>query len=528
MKFIIALVPLATLIAIPLSIREPGSDIPAGAQTLVIITPHNENARAEFENAFRAYAQDRYPKPVAIDWRTPGGTSEITRYVDDQFKNSILREFGGKHPREVVRAFKEAGAPPKDNPLTLEFLASDLGIGIDLFFGGGQIEYIGLANKGYLVDCGIIQKHPEWFTDDVISEKFGGETFYDKDGRYFGVCLASFGICYNRDRLALMPDAPIPDSWRDLGDPGFFSTIGMADPTKSGSINKCFEMMIQQGMAEASAQDGGSSAPTLARGWTNTFLSIKRIAANSRYVTDAASKVVRDVAQGDAAAGMCIDSYGRTQGQWIREATGQERMLFVVPAGGTSVAADPIACLRGAPHRELAVLFIEFTLSVEGQKLWNYRPGIAGGPRQRPLRRWPIRKDLYTDEHRRNMTDADRDPYELTRSFRYEYAWTGPYFTLIKQTIKAVVLDPRPELVEAWSAIIAAGGPERVPEAMAELAWMPFDHADAAAMKKELASDPLQTLKTLRGWTEQAQAHYRTARDLARQAHSTGSGQARE
>ena len=107
---------------------------------------------------------------------------------------------------------------------------------------------------------------------------------------------------------------------------------------------------------------------------------MRRIGANARYFTDSASKVPIDVSTGDAAAGLAIDFYGRYQAETSKAPDGAYRMQYVTPEGGSSVSADPISLLRGAPHRELAVRFIEFVLAPEGQRLWTYAPGTRGGP----------------------------------------------------------------------------------------------------------------------------------------------------
>jgi iron(III) transport system substrate-binding protein len=59
---------------------------------------------------------------------------------------------------------------------------------------------------------------------------------------------------------------------------------------------------------------------------------------------------------------------------------GSNRSVMSPPVGGTVSSVDPIGLLRGAPNREAALAFIDFCLSMEGQKLWNFRPGTPGGP----------------------------------------------------------------------------------------------------------------------------------------------------
>ena len=53
-----------------------------GDPVLVIISPHNESIRAEFSRAFGAHMQETAGRRVRVDWRVPGGTSEIERYLD--------------------------------------------------------------------------------------------------------------------------------------------------------------------------------------------------------------------------------------------------------------------------------------------------------------------------------------------------------------------------------------------------------------------------------------------------------------
>ncbi len=209
---------------------------------------------------------------------------------------------------------------------------------------------------------------------------------------------------------------------------------------------------------------------------------------------------------------MCIDFYGRAEGEWTRQESGRERVRFITPVGGSSFTADPVSCFRGAPHRTLALAFMRFLLTREAQQLWDYRVGEAGGPSRYALRRLPVRRDLYSAEDRRHMSDPDADPFAAAAAFHGQPAWTAPYFGLIRATIKAVVVDPRPELVAAWTAIIRHGGPDALPQAMAEFAWLPYARQGADQAKQELARDPTPTL---RRWCVAAQEHYRAARLLA-------------
>lgn len=530
-RLLIAGVPLALLLAVPLALRPRAAAAPtAAAETLVIITPHSEPVRFEFERAFKDYYRKKYDRDVAIEYRSVGGTSDIVRYIADRYEAEFRRRFE-QTPDTPPWSAKLAAAfsnhrldpatakDPEEKLARRLFLDSDVGIGIDLMWGGGTYDHSRQAERGFAVDAGVAERHPEYFDPAVIPPAFGGEKFYDPKGRYYGACLASFGICYNPDRLKELTDATPPDSWNSLGEPRFFDALVIADPTKSGSANKCFESIIQQCMAEAVVRLGEKDG--VAQGWLDGFNLIKRITANARAVTDSAGKVPRDIASGNAAAGMAIDTYGLSEQQWSSTLfAGAPRIFYVPPRGGTAVSADPIQLLRGAPNERAAKAFIDFVLSVEGQKLWNFRAGTPGGPQKYSLRRPPIRRDLYAPEFRPYLTDPDYNPYLAGETFVYHPRRTGPYFSLIRVLIRCVALDLQHELRDAWQEIIAAGGPAKVPEAMREFNFIPVDYAGAAEATGLLTPSEhhsiLDIVAVCRKWSEEARSHYRKAGELAR------------
>lgn len=125
------------------------------------------------------------------------------------------------------------------------------------------------------------------------------------------------------------------------------------------------------------------------------------------------------------------------------------------------MSVDPIAMLRGAPNRQLAFQFIEFVLSPEGQKLWNFRAGTPGGPKKQSLRRLPVRRDLYQPDDLQYFADPDELPYEKSDLFHYEAEWTGKAFGAIRFIIKSMCVDTHAELQAAWRALVRADFPPR-------------------------------------------------------------------
>ncbi len=54
----------------------------------MVLTPHNEAVRSEFGRAFRDHMA-RQGRSVEVDWRTPGGTAEIARYLTAEYAASF-------------------------------------------------------------------------------------------------------------------------------------------------------------------------------------------------------------------------------------------------------------------------------------------------------------------------------------------------------------------------------------------------------------------------------------------------------
>jgi hypothetical protein len=258
---------------------------------------------------------------------------------------------------------------------------------------------------------------------------------------------------------------------------------------------------------------------------------IQRIGANARYFTDSAGKVPIDVSMGDAAAGMAIDFYARYQAQVTGGPLGEARMAFVTPVGGTSVSCDPIGLLRGAPHRAMALRFIEFVLGEDGQRLWTYLPGTPGGPERYALRRLPVRRDFYPSRapaieaayegHRRYAADdlgsPSIDPYQLAQHFTYYPRWTARHFGVQRQIIRAMALDSSEDLQSAWRRLRQRGGLDGEPAALGGLPTVALVNRRTRARETvpltwRTAPDFPETydpLEYLRAWTAAFRATYR-------------------
>ncbi len=506
---------LGLVLVAPFALRpdpEDGGLTRGDSERLVIITPHNESIQSEFARAFARHMKSQYDRDVFVDWRQPGGTSEIARFLKSEYSTRFetLWRLKTNFPFNTAirdafdnRGFDEASEyatqqgwvrdltlldPKNPDQLTATaralFLNSEIGVGIDLFFGGGAYDFTRQAGSGNLVALDATERYgpavlakeePTWF-DDIMPASVSGEPFRDPGFRWVGTVLSSFGIVYNTDVLDRLGLEGGLERWDDLADPRLVGQIALADPTKSGSTTKAFEMLIQEQIQRLIA-GGMPEEEAIAKGWDAAMRLIIKISANARYFTDYAAKVPRDVALGDAGAGMSIDFYGRTFNELYQDENGDSHVQFVMPRAGTSIGADPIGMLRGAPHPELAHHFIRFVLSPEGQRLWNFRVGEAGGPDRYALRRPPIRRDFYTEENRTSMSDPEVNPYEIAEGFTYHDEWTGSLFASLRFIIKATCIDPHEEQRDAWEQLINRGMPAEDLKAFENVSLISYNNA---------------------------------------------------
>ena len=575
----------AIVIALPFVFRQSAelSQWKPGDPELIIITPHNEAIRYEFGRGFSAWHAERYGAPVKIDWRAIGGTSEIMRYLAAEYASSFRAWFlagGNDWPvggasLMLDRRFKP-DRPPEDlkndpsarakwetqRAMWTAFREHDdpdmFSAKIDIFFGGGEYDHNKAARQGLTV----VPWAPDAVPPDLLAtaagaelipERLSGETW--RTTHFYGAVVSTFGIVYNLDRLQDLGVTHAPAHWRDLTDPAYFGQLGVADPTKSGSIAKTFEMIIHQACFDTIREAGfseeeivrleeifqahrGDALPdgvpsayqeALEAGWLNGVRLVQRIGANARYFTDSSSKIPIDVSMGDAAVGLAIDFYGRYQAETSRSADGTERMKYITPHQGSSVSADPMSLLRGAPNRELAQRFMEYVLSDAGQRLWNYRPGTPGGPAKFALRRLPIRRDFYpsadlrfqdqADAHAPNLTDPlheqEVNPYRLAETFTYHARWTGAHFNIHRDLIRAMCLDSGEELRAAWKAILEHGGPDAQPDAVALVTRLPDVPEPVTWQTAPGISKTHRSLDYMRQWTIFFRTNYREAQRLA-------------
>lgn len=493
----------ALLLGLPFALRSavtrdeaPPVEVTGKAARLVVVTPHNGDIRREFSIAFDAWHREHYGQSVVIDFRVPGGTSDLVHLLTSTYQSA--HTFSG----------------------------------LDVVWGGGDFTfYHDLQPKGILDS---VHLNPKILRDAFPEDSLAGVRLYDTstkgaDGtpapQWVGACLSSFGIIYNPELYAALV-LPAPQTWQDLTNPKLFRLIALADPAHSGSAGVTYMMVLQRSMADAeqallrdkpelktlSRSDLGKRPDyrdAIAAGWKRAMGDLVLIAANTRYFIDSSEVVPNDVSRGEAAAGMSIDFYARvTEG-----AVGKGRARFVSPRAATAITPDCVAILHGVSGERLvlATHFIEFLLSREAQRLWILEPGQPGGPRERSPRRMPVRRDVYADQ----TGWADHfNPFDEAGGFNQRGEWMA-LFSDTRPIWNAAWIDARDALLDAYQAVLALPDANRRANLLAKLADVPIAMKDVEnRMSERLALEKSKgdvndwTARDRIGWSRTFRAHY--------------------
>lgn len=459
---------LLVIVGVPFVLRPQATHhVSHDAPMLVIITPHVQQIRYEFGLAFSAWHEREYGQPARIDWRTPGGTSEIRKLLTAEIIAAARRaEQTGDYT-----LIELPGEPTNTDKPTLELLLPTGAIGFDIMFGGGSYEHeqlkLGVTlpmrlasvehrGRQALVRLSRRVEIDRAVIDEVFGEnRIGSQALYDPELYWVGTALSGFGIVYNRDvlrELGLLD----PTSFEDLTDPRLAGWVALADPRQSGSITTTFDSILGN------------------YGWDRGWRILREMTANARYFTNSSTKPPIDISQGEAGVGLAIDFYGRTQAHAVMrpgETADTSRVGYTDPKGATYVDADPVSVLHGGPNPALAERFVVFCLTPEAQALWQFPvrdsnniadedntatspttpiapPTRALGPLRYELRRMPIRRDMY---HEMSRFIDKVNPFEIASDVRNPGWRTG-----IEVMMAAFGIETATHQRAAWRALTAA------------------------------------------------------------------------
>ena len=404
-------------------------------QSLVIISPHNKNICYEFERAFVKHCKEEFDIDAIVQWRDVGSGS-----------SSILQY--------LKNVFAHAD--------TAE---------IDVFFGGGEYPFQYLERENLLE---TLQLSPEVL--ESIPANFCGMEMYSKDHKWCGNVLSSFGFLYNKELLNEINVTP-PTQWEDLAKPEYFDLSMQGDPTQSGSTAAAFEMIVQ-------------SAPDWPSGWEKLL----SILSNAKKFTDSSGAAANAPVLGEAVISVCIDFYGT-----MRVSDAPDKLGYVSPEGQTGYTPDPVAILKNPPNPDMAQKFVDFLLSIKGQRIWALRPGHPDGPEKYLLNRTPISK-AYFAKYDADTPEWIARPYSSDKVMNVDMELRSVRYGVLAEIVRAAAIDNLKQMKQARKKLIEAGNPEELTKIFYKLPEN-IDTVEEIYTIAEQLKDTAQAERIVTDWT---------------------------
>jgi iron(III) transport system substrate-binding protein len=168
----------------------------------------------------------------------------------------------------------------------------------------------------------------------------------DPEGYYVGTRIIPTIIAYNTGASVVKPK-----SWNDLIDPQYKSKIAMPNPDVSGAAAFNTALWL--------------ATPSLGETW------LRALVKNKPAVLASNGPVSQNVAAGTQPIGIVVDYL-------VRDLAAKGSPIGIIyPSDGVPYISEPAAVFAASQNKPAAKAFVEFLVSVEGQKLavaQNYLP----------------------------------------------------------------------------------------------------------------------------------------------------------
>lgn len=417
--------------------------MPAWAKdTLVIISPHRKSIQDEYVPAFQEFYKKKFGQEVQVDWLDQGGTSDDVRFVRAKFSS---------------------------NPKTS---------GIDIFWGGGASVFVDLQKENFLAQYSLPKELKAQVPDNA-----SGVPLYDKTETWYASALSSFGIFYNK-KILEFDRKQVPKSFRELADFQHQGELSLSDPRRSGTANTMNAIILQT------------------EGWEKGWQLLTELAGNTRSFTHSSSDPIKAVVSGDVTMAMAIDFYANAK---IGD-LGPQNLGFALPVGQAVLDPDPVAILRGAPNRKVAERFVDYVLSVEGQKLLVLPKGVPGGPRSASLGRMSVNTETYKETEGKRIYPTN--PFAEKGFIRLDVEKAAKLQRVFNDLTGALLVDNHHELKKAWVKI-HRGVKTPDPAKLAAFGKMPMTEAEFWKIAEKWDNEVFRN-ETINAWVKFAKTKYRT------------------
>lgn len=334
--------------------------------------------------------------------------------------------------------------------------------------------------------------------DTGAPARVGGYPVNDPDGFYLGFALSAYGLVLNESYLAAH-GLPVPHHWHDLTAPIYRGHIGISSPSRSGTTHLVVEALLQS------------------QGWARGWRTWRQIGGNLATVTARSFGVSAGVARGRFGIGITID--------FLAQPTGLDAVpVRFSPPEEQVFAPASIALLRRAKNPQAAEAFIDFLLSVPGQRLL-LDPAVG---------RQPVRPEFHAEGDTQGP-----NPFQSSDAagWRFDAGRSAARYELVNLIFDELVTFRLAEASAVWRTVheveaSLAAAPDDVAARAATrartlLGAVPFTQEEAAGIVGEVKlvrvprglqapEEQARLAARLRDWASDNLAAARTAAEAAR------------
>ena len=146
-RILLVLAALVLGLAVPFLLKPRQNLLASADETIVIISPHNEAVRHEFSVAFARHYQNKTGRSIRIDWRLPGGTSEISRFLAGEYLAAFEYAWTsqGKTWTPELAAFDNSKVKLPDDPAADTPEQAVRGVCLNASTGSAIVDKVGAA-----------------------------------------------------------------------------------------------------------------------------------------------------------------------------------------------------------------------------------------------------------------------------------------------------------------------------------------------------------------------------------------------
>ncbi|MEM1522192.1 MAG: extracellular solute-binding protein [Thermofilaceae archaeon] len=291
---------------------------------------------------------------------------------------------------------------------------------VDIFYGGDIIYHWKLKSLGLLES--YKPRSPYY---DRLPSSYRGLPIKDPDEMWHPKLWWGHGFMYNTEVLRRFNLEP-PKSWDELLDPKWEDLIVMCTPSRSSSTYINVMIIIQN------------------RGWDEGWGYWRRLAANVGAFVPRSHDVLELVSKGEYAVGFIY-----AQGVVLNKAKGYPVAVFMDPTG---FIVSGVSLLKGAPHPNIAKLFLDWWYTPEAQSIALRFGGI------------PVLPEVVIEGEEgtpgailKEYMGGKRNVYEYLDTFAnvrfYNFTFAEQAFANVSKIFDDTIVARHNELKEAWKTI---------------------------------------------------------------------------